>query len=169
MKAKTNRYQKLIYRRCGNSGLLLPPITLGLWHNFGGKKSMSKEAKKMLFRAFDRGITHFDLANNYGPPAGSAEENFGKVMNSDFKKYRDEMIISSKAGYHMWDGPYGEWGSKKYLTASRFPNQDLLRQLQNTITMFVEEQNKRNRNKLLQQQNKDKESNKDLGDLINVQ
>ncbi len=117
-KASTKRYQKLSYRRCGNSGLLLPPITLGLWHNFGGKKSMSKEAKKMLFRAFDRGVTHFDLANNYGPPAGSAEENFGKVMNSDFKKYRDEMIISSKAGYHMWDGPYGEWGSKKYLTAS---------------------------------------------------
>ena len=117
-KASTKRYQKLTYRRCGNSGLLLPPITLGLWHNFGGKKSMSKEAKKMLFRAFDRGVTHFDLANNYGPPAGSAEENFGKVMNSDFKKYRDEMIISSKAGYHMWDGPYGEWGSKKYLTAS---------------------------------------------------
>ena len=117
-KADKKRYEKLIYRRCGNSGLLLPPITLGLWHNFGGKKSMSKEAKKMLFRAFDRGVTHFDLANNYGPPAGSAEENFGKVMNSDFKKYRDEMIISSKAGYHMWDGPYGEWGSKKYLTAS---------------------------------------------------
>ncbi len=117
-KARKKRYQKLTYRRCGNSGLLLPPITLGLWHNFGGKKTMSKEAKRMLFRAFDRGITHFDLANNYGPPAGSAEENFGKVMNSDFKKYRDEMIISSKAGYHMWDGPYGEWGSKKYLTAS---------------------------------------------------
>ena len=117
-KADKKRYEKLIYRRCGNSGLLLPPVTLGLWHNFGGKKSMSKEAKKMLFRAFDRGVTHFDLANNYGPPAGSAEENFGKVMNSDFKKYRDEMIISSKAGYHMWDGPYGEWGSKKYLTAS---------------------------------------------------
>ncbi len=117
-KANTKRYQELIYRRCGNSGLLLPPITLGLWHNFGGKKSMSKEAKKMLFRAFDRGITHFDLANNYGPPAGSSEENFGQVMKSDFKKYRDEMIISSKAGYHMWDGPYGEWSSKKYLTAS---------------------------------------------------
>ncbi len=117
-KASTKRYQKLSYRRCGNSGLLLPPITLGLWHNFGGKKSMHKESKKMLFRAFDRGITHFDLANNYGPPAGSAEENFGKVMNSDFKKYRDEMIISSKAGYHMWGGPYGEWSSKKYLTAS---------------------------------------------------
>ena len=117
-KANNKRYKKLEYRRSGKSGLLLPPITLGLWHNFGGKKSMTKEAKKMLFRAFDRGITHFDLANNYGPPAGSAEANFGKVMNSDFKKYRDEMIISSKAGYHMWDGPYGEWGSKKYLTAS---------------------------------------------------
>ena len=117
-KANNKRYKKLEYRRSGKSGLLLPPITLGLWHNFGGKKTMSKEAKLMLYRAFDRGITHFDLANNYGPPAGSAEENFGKVMNSDFKKYRDEMIISSKAGYHMWDGPYGEWGSKKYLTAS---------------------------------------------------
>jgi len=117
-KAKTNRYQKLIYRRCGNSGLLLPPITLGLWHNFGGKKSMSKEGKKMLFRAFDRGVTHFDLANNYGPPAGSAEENFGKVMKSELNKYRDELIISTKAGYDMWPGPYGEWGSKKYLTAS---------------------------------------------------
>ena len=117
-KAQSKRYTKLIYRRCGNSGLLLPPITLGLWHNFGGKNSMLNESKKMLFRAFDRGITHFDLANNYGPPAGSAEENFGKVMKSDLKNYRDEMIISSKAGYHMWDGPYGEWGSKKYLTAS---------------------------------------------------
>ncbi len=133
-KANTKRYQELIYRRCGNSGLLLPPITLGLWHNFGGKKSMSKEAKKMLFRAFDRGITHFDLANNYGPPAGSAEENFGKIMNSDFKKYRDEMIISSKAGYHMWDGPYGEWGSKKYLTASL--NQSLKRMKLEYVDIF---------------------------------
>ena len=117
-KANTNRYQKLIYRRCGNSGLLLPPITLGLWHNFGGKKSMANESKKMLFRAFDRGVTHFDLANNYGPPYGSAESNFGKVMNSDLNKYRDELIISTKAGYDMWPGPYGEWSSKKYLTAS---------------------------------------------------
>ena len=117
-KANTNRYQKLIYRRCGNSGLLLPPITLGLWHNFGGKKSMPAESKKMLFRAFDRGVTHFDLANNYGPPAGSAEKNFGKILKSDLNAHRDELIISSKAGYHMWDGPYGEWGSKKYLTAS---------------------------------------------------
>ena len=117
-KAHPKRYQKLIYRRCGNSGLLLPPITLGLWHNFGGKKSMPAESKKMLFRAFDRGVTHFDLANNYGPPAGSAEKNFGKILKSDLNVYRDELIISSKAGYHMWDGPYGEWGSKKYLTAS---------------------------------------------------
>ena len=117
-KANTKRYQKLIYRRCGNSGLLLPPITLGLWHNFGGKNSMPSESKKMLFRAFDRGVTHFDLANNYGPPYGSAEANFGSVMNSDLKKYRDELIISTKAGYDMWPGPYGEWGSKKYLTAS---------------------------------------------------
>jgi len=116
--ANTNRYLKLIYRRCGNSGLLLPSITLGLWHNFGGKKSMSNEAKKMLFRAFDRGVTHFDLANNYGPPYGSAEANFGRIMNSDLRKYRDELIISTKAGYDMWPGPYGEWGSKKYLTAS---------------------------------------------------
>ena len=117
-KANTNRYKKLIYRRCGKSGLLLPPITLGLWHNFGGKKSMTNESKKMLFRAFDRGVTHFDLANNYGPPYGSAEVNFGKVMNSDLNKYRDELIISTKAGYDMWPGPYGEWSSKKYLTAS---------------------------------------------------
>ena len=117
-KANTKRYQKLIYRRCGKSGLLLPPITLGLWHNFGGKKSMPNESKKMIFRAFDRGVTHFDLANNYGPPYGSAEANFGKVMNSDLHKYRDELIISTKAGYDMWPGPYGEWSSKKYLTAS---------------------------------------------------
>ncbi len=117
-KANTKRYEKLIYRRCGNSGLLLPPITLGLWHNFGGKNSMPSESKKMLFRAFDKGVTHFDLANNYGPPYGSAEANFGRVMNSDLKKYRDELIISTKAGYDMWPGPYGEWGSKKYLTAS---------------------------------------------------
>ena len=116
--ANTKRYEKLIYRRCGNSGLLLPPITLGLWHNFGGKNSMPSESKKMLFRAFDRGVTHFDLANNYGPPYGSAEANFGNVMNSELKKYRDELILSTKAGYDMWPGPYGEWGSKKYLTAS---------------------------------------------------
>ena len=117
-KAHEKRYEKLKYRRCGQSGLLLPPITLGLWHNFGGKNHMLRESKQMLFRAFDRGITHFDLANNYGPPYGSAESNFGKVFHSDLKKYRDELIVSTKAGYDMWPGPYGEWGSKKYLTAS---------------------------------------------------
>ena len=117
-KANSKRYLKLNYRRCGRSGLLLPPITLGLWHNFGGKNNMSSDSKKMLFRAFDRGITHFDLANNYGPPYGSAESNFGKIMKSDLRKYRDELIISTKAGYDMWPGPYGEWGSKKYLIAS---------------------------------------------------
>ena len=111
------RYNQLNYRRCGHSGLQLPPITLGLWHNFGGK-NLSSEAKKMVFRAFDRGVTHFDLANNYGPPYGSAESNFGKLMNSDLRPFRDELIISTKAGYDMWPGPYGEWGSKKYLMAS---------------------------------------------------
>jgi len=116
--ANTKRYLNLNYRRCGNSGLLLPPITLGLWHHFSGKQKMSDKAKNMLFQAFDRGVTHFDLANNYGPPPGSAEENFGKVLHTDFKKYRDELIISTKAGYHMWDGPYGNWSSKKYLISS---------------------------------------------------
>ena len=113
----SKRYNQLNYRRCGHSGLQLPPITLGLWHNFGGK-NMSSESKKMIFRAFDRGVTHFDLANNYGPPYGSAESNFGKLMNSDLRPFRDELIISTKAGYDMWPGPYGEWGSKKYLMAS---------------------------------------------------
>ena len=111
------RYNQLNYRRCGHSGLQLPPITLGLWHNFGGK-NLSSESKKMIFRAFDRGVTHYDLANNYGPPYGSAESNFGKLMNSDLRPFRDELIISTKAGYDMWPGPYGEWGSKKYLMAS---------------------------------------------------
>ena len=116
-KPNLKRYNQLNYRRCGHSGLQLPSITLGLWHNFGGK-NMSSESKKMIFRAFDRGVTHFDLANNYGPPYGSAESNFGKLMNSDLKPFRDELIISTKAGYDMWPGPYGEWGSKKYLMAS---------------------------------------------------
>ena len=116
-KASHKRYHQFSYNRRGNSVLLLPPITLGLWHNFGGK-SMSSESKKMIFQAFDRGITHFDLANNYGPPYGSAEANFGKLMSSDLHVYRDELIISTKAGYDMWPGPYGEWGSKKYLIAS---------------------------------------------------
>ena len=105
------------YRRCGNSGLLLPEMSLGLWHNFGDVDDFDN-CKKMLFTAFDLGITHFDLGNNYGPPPGSAEINFGKILTSDLKKYRDELIISTKAGYQMWPGPYGEWGSRKYLLAS---------------------------------------------------
>ena len=112
-----DRYIKLQYRRCGKSGLQLPSITLGLWHNFGGSK-LANESKKIIFRAFDRGVTHFDLANNYGPPYGSAEANFGKLMISDLKPFRNELIISTKAGYDMWPGPYGNWGSKKYLMAS---------------------------------------------------
>ena len=105
------------YNRCGNSGLKLPAISLGLWHNFGNVDSLDN-CRKIIFSAFDLGITHFDLANNYGPPAGEAEINFGKILNKDLKTYRDEMIICTKAGYYMWPGPYGEWGSKKYLVAS---------------------------------------------------
>jgi L-glyceraldehyde 3-phosphate reductase len=116
-KASSKRYQNMQYRNTGTSGLKLPLLSLGLWHNFGGN-SMSAESKKILFKAFDLGITHFDLANNYGPPYGSAESNFGKVMQQDLMKYRDELIISSKAGYDMWEGPYGEWGSKKHIIAS---------------------------------------------------
>jgi L-glyceraldehyde 3-phosphate reductase len=111
------RYEGDFYRRCGDSGLLLPMISLGLWHNFGGVDE-PKNFKKILFTAFDHGITHFDLANNYGPPPGSAEENFGKVLKNNFSGYRDELIISTKAGYRMWPGPYGEWGSRKYLLSS---------------------------------------------------
>jgi L-glyceraldehyde 3-phosphate reductase len=111
------RYDKMTYRRCGKSGLKLPAISLGLWHNFGGV-DVFENYREILRTAFDRGITHFDLANNYGPPPGSAEENFGQLMKKDFAAYRDELIISSKAGYHMWPGPYGEWGSKKSLVAS---------------------------------------------------
>ncbi|WP_345331795.1 L-glyceraldehyde 3-phosphate reductase [Mucilaginibacter defluvii] len=112
-----NRYQNMQYRRCGKSGIKLPAISLGLWHNFG-HVDVYDNYQKILHLAFDSGITHFDLANNYGPPPGSAEENFGKILKADFRGYRDEMIISSKAGYTMWDGPYGDWGSKKYLVAS---------------------------------------------------
>ena len=115
--ASPKRYSFNNFKRCGKSGLDLPQITLGLWHNFGGK-NINLESKKMIFRAFDRGVTHFDLANNYGPPPGSAEANFGKILSKELKQYRDEIIISSKAGYDMWPGPYGEWGSKKYITAS---------------------------------------------------
>ena len=112
-----NRYDQMIYRRCGRSGLQLPLVSLGLWHNFGHDTPHS--VKQAICRtAFDLGITHFDLANNYGPPPGSAEEAFGQILRSDFAGYRDEMIISSKAGYDMWAGPYGEWGSRKYLIAS---------------------------------------------------
>ena len=105
------------YRRSGRSGLKLPAVTLGLWHNFGGVDTESN-SRAMVFRAFDLGITHFDLANNYGPPPGSAEETFGKILAQDLGRYRDELLISTKAGYYMWPGPYGEWGSRKYLTAS---------------------------------------------------
>ena len=112
-----NRYETMIYRRSGRSGLKLPAVSLGLWHNFGGVDTL-ENARAMLRRAFDLGITHFDLANNYGPPAGSAEENFGRILKQDFALYRDELIISTKAGYYMWEGPYGEWGSRKYLLSS---------------------------------------------------
>lgn len=105
------------YRRCGRSGVLLPAVSLGLWHNFGGVDSRDT-ARDMVLRAFDLGITHFDLANNYGPPPGSAEETFGRILGSDLSAYRDEMIVSTKAGYRMWPGPYGEWGSRKYLLSS---------------------------------------------------
>lgn len=115
--ANPERYQKMEYRRCGNSGLKLPALSLGLWHNFGHIDSL-ENARNILRAAFDNGITHFDLANNYGPPPGSAEETFGKLFKEDFIPYRDELIISTKAGWGMWDGPYGDWGSKKYLVAS---------------------------------------------------
>ncbi|MEE1127397.1 MAG: aldo/keto reductase [Acutalibacteraceae bacterium] len=115
--ADSKRYDKMIYNRCGNSGLLLPAVSLGLWHNFGTNADMDN-MKNLCFTAFDNGITHFDLANNYGPIAGSAEENFGKILKSDLNPYRDELIISTKAGYDMWPGPYGNWGSRKYLIAS---------------------------------------------------
>lgn len=111
------RYERIPYARCGRSGLKLPRLSLGLWHNFGGVDPLENQ-RAMLRRAFDLGITHFDLANNYGPPAGSAEENFGRLLRQDFAAHRDELVISTKAGYYMWPGPYGEWGSRKYLVAS---------------------------------------------------
>ena len=115
--ANNERYQAMKYNRCGKSGLKLPAVSLGLWHNFGDV-TLFENSRAMVRKAFDLGITHFDLANNYGPPAGSAEENFGRILREDFKSYRDEMIISTKAGYEMWPGPYGDWGSKKYLVSS---------------------------------------------------
>ncbi|MBE5824718.1 MAG: L-glyceraldehyde 3-phosphate reductase [Butyrivibrio sp.] len=115
--ANENRYEKMQYNRCGASGLKLPAVSLGLWHNFGDTGNF-ENMKQMCFTAFDNGITHFDLANNYGPAEGSAEANFGKILKEDMSAYRDEMIISTKAGYYMWPGPYGDWGSRKYLIAS---------------------------------------------------
>jgi L-glyceraldehyde 3-phosphate reductase len=115
--AENSRYNQIPYRRCGHSGLKLPLISLGLWHNFAGV-DVYENSRAMLLRSFDLGITHFDLANNYGPPPGSAEETLGKVLKNDLMPYRDELIISTKAGYTMWPGPYGDWGSKKYLVSS---------------------------------------------------
>ncbi len=115
--ANDKRYEKMTYRRCGESGIQLPALSLGLWHNFGSV-DVFENGRSILHHAFDNGITHFDLANNYGPVPGSAEETFGRILATDFKPYRDEMIISTKAGYLMWPGPYGEWGSRKYLLAS---------------------------------------------------
>ena len=115
--ASETRYEQMPYKRCGRSGLLLPRLSLGLWHNFGSVDNL-ENARAMLRRAFDLGITHFDLANNYGPLPGSAEMTFGEIFRQDFKPYRDELILSNKAGYRMWPGPYGEWGSRKYLVAS---------------------------------------------------
>jgi L-glyceraldehyde 3-phosphate reductase len=115
--ADPGRYEGMIFRRCGRSGLQLPILSLGLWQNFGGS-SLRAEVRDMLLGAFDNGITHFDLANNYGPPPGSAEQNFGRLLAADLKAHRDELVISTKAGYRMWPGPYGEWGSRKYLLAS---------------------------------------------------
>jgi len=131
--AATNRYDKMLYRRCGKSGINLPAISLGLWHNFGAVDNF-ETSKVILHRAFDLGITHFDLANNYGPPPGSAEETFGKLIEKDFRAYRDEMIISTKAGYNMWQGPYGDFGSKKYLVASL--NQSLKRMKLDYVDIF---------------------------------
>ncbi|MFK7803011.1 MAG: L-glyceraldehyde 3-phosphate reductase [Anaerolineae bacterium] len=128
-----NRYQSMRYNRSGRSGLKLSAVSLGLWHNFGGVDSFST-GREIVLRAFDLGITHFDLANNYGPPPGSAEETFGKILAKDLMPYRDELIISSKAGYRMWDGPYGDWGSRKYLIASL--DQSLKRMGLNYVDIF---------------------------------
>jgi L-glyceraldehyde 3-phosphate reductase len=115
--AAPSRYDTMTYRRAGRSGLKLPAISLGLWHNFGDARPIERQ-RDITRRAFDLGVTHFDLANNYGPPPGSAEENFGRILGTDFRRHRDELVVSTKAGYHMWNGPYGEWGSRKYLVSS---------------------------------------------------
>ncbi|HDL7359226.1 TPA: aldo/keto reductase [Yersinia enterocolitica] len=131
--AASSRYQEMEYHRCGRSGLMLPVISLGLWHNFGDS-TLYENSRNLIHRAFDHGITHFDLANNYGPPPGSAELNFGRILQQDLRPYRDELIISSKAGYTMWPGPYGDWGSKKYLVASI--NQSLQRMGLDYVDIF---------------------------------
>lgn len=131
--ANPERYNKMVYRRCGNSGLMLPAISLGLWHNFGSDAVMDN-MRALLTTAFDCGITHFDLANNYGPYAGAAEENFGRILKSDLGAYRDQLIISTKAGYTMWEGPYGDYGSKKYLVASL--DQSLMRMGLDYVDIF---------------------------------
>lgn len=131
--AEPARYQNMEYRRCGRSGLQLPAVSLGMWHNFGDS-SLYDNARSLVHRAFDLGITHFDLANNYGPPPGSAEESFGRILHQGLQPYRDELIISSKAGYTMWPGPYGDWGSKKYLVASL--NQSLQRMRLDYVDIF---------------------------------
>lgn len=131
--ASSDRYNTMKYNRCGNSGLLLPAVSLGLWHNFGDMDDQS-QIRDIIYRAFDLGITHFDLANNYGPPPGSAESNFKKVLKEGLGRYRDELIISTKAGYDMWDGPYGEWGSRKYMMASL--NQSLKRMGLDYVDIF---------------------------------
>ncbi|EKN6080522.1 L-glyceraldehyde 3-phosphate reductase [Yersinia enterocolitica] len=131
--AASSRYQEMEYHHCGRSGLMLPAISLGLWHNFGDS-TLYENSRNLIHRAFDHGITHFDLANNYGPPPGSAELNFGRILQQDLRPYRDELIISSKAGYTMWPGPYGDWGSKKYLVASI--NQSLQRMGLDYVDIF---------------------------------
>lgn len=131
--ANSQRYSSTEYKRCGDSGLCLPFVSLGLWHNFGAQNNLDL-SRDMVLRAFDLGITHFDLANNYGPPPGSAESFFGQVLNTQLKPYRDELIISTKAGYGMWDGPYGDWGSRKYLIASL--NQSLQRMNVDYVDIF---------------------------------
>ncbi len=131
--ASETRYEKQPYRKCGESGLKLPAVSLGLWHNFGDTGNF-ENMRKMCRAAFDHGITHFDLANNYGPEAGSAERNFGRILKKDLQPYRDEMVISTKAGYYMWPGPYGEWGSRKYLVASL--DQSLMRMGLDYVDIF---------------------------------
>ena len=131
--ANESRYEQMEYRRCGRTGVLLPKVSLGMWHNFGGVDDYER-SRTILRHAFDQGITHLDLANNYGPPSGSAEETLGRVMDEDLRPYRDELFISTKAGYDMWPGPYGEWGSRKYLMASL--NQSLKRMRLDYVDLF---------------------------------